>query len=120
MSDFSDEFEFRLRKLGAGQIAEGDWYDDEITLQTAPDANQDSALETLSELYRNWRAWRGELQEAIEEAHGDPGDYWLEAITTYDKGYFEIEFSAPDLFDDELALAVGTLGHGFEEVGVGG
>ena len=35
-------------------------------------------------------------------------------------GYFEIEFSAPDLFDDEIGLAVGTIKGGIDSVSASG
>lgn len=123
MSELTEDFEFRPRKSGNGQVADGDWHGEDIQVLTA-DGPQDEAMATLDELYRSWSAWSRMLVKAIEKAHGDPGDYWLEAITAYCgdgyEGYFEIEFSSPDLFGEDIALAVGTLKGGFEDVGVGG
>ena len=124
MSDFTDEFAFRPRKSGKGLVAEGDWHGDEVTLLTAGNGTADEEMAVLDDLHRHWRAWRSDLVTAIEDAHGDPGDYWVEAITANcgggRMGYFEIEFSAPDLFDDEIGLAVGTIKGGIDSVSASG
>lgn len=119
MSDFLEEFAFRQRRSGIGQFAEGDWHGDEITVVAAMDGNAESGIETLEQLYRSWKAWSSDLQDGLAEEYGDPGDFWIERITAYEDDYFEIELSAPDLFDEETALAVGTIKDGFTEIGVG-
>lgn len=126
MSDFTEEFQFTPRKSGTGLVAEGDWHGDEITVHAivTRGGSEETAVSVLETLYRYWKAWSADLIEAIENDHGDPGDFWIEAISAYDgdedEGYFEIEFSAPDLFEEELAMAVGTLRRGFDEVGLAG
>lgn len=120
MSDFSDEFAFSPRRSGKGQFAEGDWHGDDITIVAATDGDAESSIETLERLYRSWKAWLSDLQDALVEEYGDPGELWIERITAFEDDYFEIELSAPDIFEEETALAVGTLKDGFTEVGVGG
>lgn len=118
MSTIREEFEFGPRKSGSGLIAEGDWYGDEIDIMTANKAAHDDALATLSDLHRNWRGWKSDLLDALDQSHGAPGNWWLEAIIAHDKGRFEIEFSAPSLFGDDIAVAAGTLKGGFDEIAV--
>lgn len=124
MDEFSEEFGFEPGKDADCLTATGEWHgDDDVQLYAIfAKGNQDKAIEVLHTLHRNWRGWRTSMIEAIEQDYGDPGDFWIEAIHGYDgggaDGYFEIEFSAPDLFGDDLAMAVGTIGHGFEEVGI--
>lgn len=120
MTNIREEFDFGPRKSGNGLIAEGDWFGDEIDIMTANGVPHDTALATLSDLYRNWRGWKSDLKDAIVEAHDEPGDYWLEAIIAHKDGRFEIEFSAPDLFDDDIAIAAGTLKNGFGDITIGG
>lgn len=118
MSTIREEFDFGPRKSGSGLIAEGDWYGDEVEIMTANTAPHDDALATLSDLHRNWRGWKIDLRDALDDQYGTPGNYWLEAITAFANGRFEIELSAPSLFGDDIAVAAGTLKGGFDEIAV--
>ncbi len=124
MSDFTEDFVFMPRKSGNGMVAEGEWHGDEVTLFLSDQSQRDEEIALLEELHRSWAAWSRLLRKAIDKEHGDPGDFWIEAISAYSgegyEGYFEIEFSAPDLFGDDIALAVGTLKDGITDVGLPG
>ncbi|QUL36639.1 hypothetical protein [Erythrobacter sp. JK5] len=120
MSDFSEEFDFSARKSGKGLFAEGEWHGDDVTLIAALDGDAAEAIDTLERLHKSWKAWSSDLRDAIEEEYGEAGDIWIERITAFAKGEFEIEFGAPDLFDEDTGLATGNLKDGFDEIGTVG
>ena len=126
MAAFAENFSLAQAASGDVLTATGDWHgDDGVTVNACFEGgDRNAATAVLERLHRDWSEWRGRLLAEIEAQHGPVQILRVEAIHAYDgedvAGYFEIELAAPDLFGDDLAMAVGTLSGGFEEVGVPG
>ena len=126
MAGFTENFALVQAASGDVLTATGDWHgDDGVTVNACFEGgDRDAAIAVLERLHRDWPEWRSRLLAAIEAQHGPVAALRVEAIHAYDgedlAGYFEIELAAPDLFGDDLAMAVGTISDGFEEVGVPG
>ena len=103
----------------SGLVAEGDWHGHLVSV-SACEEDQEGAVAVLANLHRDWPKWATRIVEAMAAKGLTTGATEFEAISAYEDGYFEIEFSAPETFGRAIALAVGTLEDGIEDVGTGG
>ena len=109
-------FRFSVESDGP-QSLQGDWHGERIVVTAAAEGDQADALRTLAVLHQQWPNWIMRLRGAMAKKHGRTDAIKLEGITAYDDDYFEIEFCSPAVFGDSIALAVGSLTAGFEEIG---
>ncbi|WP_336985820.1 hypothetical protein [Altererythrobacter aquiaggeris] len=103
----------------SGLVAEGDWHGHLVSV-SACEEDQQGAVAVLANLYRDWPKWAARIVEAMAAKDLTASATEFEAISAYVGGYFEIELSAPEAFGRGVALAVGTIEAGIEDVGTGG
>lgn len=126
MSTFTDCFALAPAASGDVVTANGDWHGQADVMVNAnfDGGDHGKAVAVLAALHDAWPTWRAGLIASLEAQHGLAEDVQILAVHAYDgdgvEGYFEIEFAAPDLFGEDLAMAVGTLGGGIEDVGIPG
>lgn len=102
-----------------GLVAEGDWHGHPVSVSASED-DQAAAIAVLADLHRDWPKWEARIAAAIAAKDLTAGSIEFEAISAYEEGYFEVEFSAPKAFGQNIALAVGTIAKGIEDVRAGG
>lgn len=95
--------------------AAGFWHGDEIGLTLASSVSPDDAFQTLTVLHSNWEDWN---RRAIEKADMI-ASLKLEAVSTYEGGYFELEYWASKP-NEGMLIVVGTLAEGIEAAEVVG
>lgn len=126
MPTFADSFALAATAFADELTATGDWHGTADVMVSAcfGGGESDRAVAVLAALHGDWDAWLGRVIAATEAAHGPAGAIRLAAVHGYDgdsmEGYFEIEFTAPALFGEDFAMAVGTLDAGIEDVGIPG